>query len=234
MKQADFASQAVAPFDDGTPKSAPITHLIAYLSVCMLAASFGAMVGPVWSRWWAIFGAFGLTSAVGLDVLNRSRTRRANRRRRRRLALKAERSLDEIMGDMESSDAIRAALRQFQLDATSSALQGVNGQAEARLPLNKPATITPLLRSSGDAGYRRGKPFVGCVRSISHHGFGLAHDRLLERGFVLLQVDLANGKPIQFVADVFWCEVQNSGCYFSGGKLLDVVSPSDARPACIP
>ena len=234
MERASATSQAILLVDDNVAQSAWLTQLIAYLSVCMLAAAFGAMVGPAWSRWWAIFGAFGLTSAVGLDVLNPSRTRRADHRRRKRLALKAERSLHEMMGDMESSDEIRAALRQFQPDATSPTPQGANGQAKTRLPLNKPMTITPLLRSSGDAGYRRGTPFVGRVRNISHHGFGLAHDQRLERGFVLLDVDLANGEPLQFIADVFWCEPQDSGCYFSGGKLLEVVSPSDVRPASIP
>ena len=114
-------------------KSAPLTRLIAYLSLCMLAAAFGAMVGPAWSRWWAIFGTFGLASAVGLDVLNRARARRADHTRRRRLALKAERKLDEMMGDMESSDAIRAALRQFQPEraGADTPRHQLSGRAEA-------------------------------------------------------------------------------------------------------
>ena len=234
MNRANVTSHAVLSVDDDAAKSAPLTRLIAYLSLCMLAAAFGAMVGPAWSRWWAIFGAFGLISAIGLDVLNRSRARRADHTRRKRLALKAERKLDEMMGDMESSDAIRAALRQFQPDATDPTPQGTNRQAEPRLPLDKPATITRLLRSSGDAGYRLGEPLAGRVRNISRHGFGLAHDQRLERGFVLLEIDLENGEPLQFIADVLWCELQDSGCYFSGGKILEVVSPSDARPAHVP
>ena len=138
------------------------------------------------------------------------------------------------MGDMESSDAIRAALRRFQSDATSPTPQGANGQAEQSPPLNKAVTITPLFRSFGDAGCRLGKPLVGRVRNIAHHGFGLAHDQQLERGFVLLEFDLANGEPLQFIADVLWCELQENGRSFSGGKLLEIVSPSDARPAHIP
>ena len=222
MKRANITSQAVLLVDDVVPKSAPLTRLIAYLSLCMLAASFGAMVGPAWSRWWAIFGAFGLVSAVGLDVLNRSRARRADHTRRKQFTLKAERKLDEMMGDMESSGEIRAALRQFQPDDTDPTPQGTNCQAEARLPLNKPATITPLLRSSEDAGYWRGEPLAVCVRNISRHGFSLAHDQRLERGFVLLEFELENGEPLQFIADVLWCELQDSGCYFSGGKILEV------------
>ena len=135
------------------------------------------------------------------------------------------------MGEMERRDAIHAALRQLQSGTTDPTPQSANGQPEPRLPLNKAVTITRLLQSTGNMGYRRGKPFVGRVRSISHHGVGLAHDQRLSQGFVLLEVNVANGKPIQFVAHVLWCELQDNGCYFSGGKLLDVVSPSDVRPA---
>jgi hypothetical protein len=234
MNRANITSRAVLSVDNDAPKSAPITRLIAYLSLCMLAAAFGAVVGQAWCRWWAIFGAFGLASAVGLDVLNRSRTRRADRARREQLALKAERKLDEVTGDMESSAAIRAALHQFQAGAADPAFQGANCQAAPRLPLNKPATITPLLRSCEDASYRLGKPLAGCVRNISRYGFGLAHDQRLERGFVLLEFDLENSEPLRFIADVLWCELQDNGRYSSGGKILEMVSPSDAQAARIP
>jgi hypothetical protein len=176
----------------------------------------------------------GFASAVGLDVLNRSRARLANQTRRRQLSLQAERKLDEMMSDMESSTAIRAALRQFQPGATDSTRQSTNCQAELRLPLNKAATITRLLQSSGDAGYRLGESLAGRVRNISHYGFGLAQDQRLERGLVLLKCELENGEPLRFIADVLWCELQDSDCYFSGGTILDVISPSDAQAARIP
>jgi hypothetical protein len=231
MNRATITSHAVVLVDGDAPKSAPLPRLIAYLSLCMLSAAFGAMVNPGWCQWWAIFGAFGLVSAVGLDILNRSRARRADHTHREQLALKAKRRLDEMMGDMESSRAIDAALRQFQPGATDPTPQGTNCQAEPRLPLKKPATITCLLRYSSGAVERRGKPLVGRVRNISRDGFDLSHDQRLGRGLVLLEFELENGEPLQLIADVFWCELQASGCYFSGGKILEVVSPSDPRPA---
>jgi hypothetical protein len=139
-----------------------------------------------------------------------------------------------MMDDMESCRAIRAALRQVQPGDTIPTSQGTNCQAEPRLSLNKPATITRLFRSSGDAGYQLGEPLAGRVRSISRYGFSMAHDQRLERGIVLLECDLEKGTPLQFIADVLWCELQDDGSYFSGGKLLEVVSPSDARPVRIP
>jgi hypothetical protein len=227
MNQADITLDALLFVDGTVVKSAPVTRLIAYLSACMLAAALGGMVGPTWSRSWAIFGAFGLASATGLDVLNRSRTQRADQRRRRQLTVKAETKLDEMIGDMESSDAVYAALRQLQLGGMEPISQETSGQPEPRLPLNKAVTITPLLRSPGDAGCRRGEPFTGRLRNISRHGFGLAHDQRVERGFVLLEVETAHGERIQFVTNVLWCERQDGGGCFSGGKLLDVVNQCD-------
>jgi hypothetical protein len=225
MNRADVTSDTVPLAHDDAAKSAPLTRLTAYLSLCMLAAAFGAMVGPAWCRWWAIFGTFGLVSAIGLDALNKSRTRRADHTRREQFALKAERKLDEIIGNTESSGAILTALRQLQPSATDPTPQGTNCQAEPRLTLNKPATITRLLRYSSAAVDRMGEPLAGRLRNVSRHGFGLAHDERLERGLVLLEIDLENGESLQFIADVLWCELQDGGCYFSGGKILEVVSP---------
>jgi hypothetical protein len=194
----------------------------------MLAAAFGALIGPAWSRWWAIFGAFGLASSTGLDALHQSRTRHADRVRRRQLALKTERKLDEILGGMQSSSAIFTAMRQLQPNAADPASRDANGCAEPRLPLDKPATITRLCRCAGGTVDRLGEPLAGRVRNVSRHGLGLAHDQRLERGLVLLEMELANGGPLRFIADVLWCELQDNGCYHSGGKILEVVSAGNA------
>ena len=222
MNAIHVTSQAVPQVEQNCAKSATIPELIAYLSLCMLAASFGAMIGPLWSHWWAIFGTFGLASALGLDVVNRSRARLAAESHRKQLAREAERKLDEVMGDMQSTSAVRAALRQFQSGTTAAAPRGANGQGGPRLPLNKPARITRLLQYSGGVVQRMGDPLPGRVRNVSRQGFGLAHDERLDRGLVLLEIDLENGEPLQLVGGVLWCELQDNGCYFSGGKVLEV------------
>lgn len=195
----------------------------------MLAAAFGGFLGPVWSCWWMLFGAFGLASAVGLDIADRSRARRVDRVRNERLALRVARKLDELLSDLEVSDAIRAALRLLQPDAGDPAAGVTGDRPKAKLSLDKPATIRRLLRSAGNPDYRPGEPLAGRLRNVSQYDIGLAHDQRLERGFVLVECELENGRSIQFVGEVLWCERQGDGCYFSGGKLLDVSSPSDMR-----
>jgi hypothetical protein len=213
------------PSADDAAQSPLLTRLIAYLSVYMLAAAFGALVGPAWCRWWAIFGAFGLVSSTGLDALYQSRVRLEADRRRKRIALVAGRKLDEIRGGMESNSAIFAALRQLQPDPADPAAPNAGHRPEPRLPLDKPATITRLLRPAGGSLQRMGEPLAGLLRNVSRHGVGLSHDRRLERGLVLLELNVENGEPLRFIADLLWCELQESGCYYSGGKILELLRP---------
>jgi hypothetical protein len=233
MSQSETNSQTIT-VADGDAKSTPITQVSAYISLCLLAAAFGGMVGPTCCRWWAIGGAFGLASSLGLDVLNRTRARAADRARRRKLSRKAEHKLARILGQLDSSKAVHAALQRFQPQSGGSLPRRSGGHGERRLPLDRPVTITRLRRFSGDSFDRLGKPLPGCIRNISRSGFGLAHDRRLERGLVLLEFELPEGPPTQFVADVLWCELQQGGDFYSGGKILDVVSLAGTSTPNIP
>jgi hypothetical protein len=47
--------------------------LIAWLSVCLIAASWGSELGPSLCQSWGWTGLFGLTAAVGLELTERSR-----------------------------------------------------------------------------------------------------------------------------------------------------------------
>ena len=202
-------------------------RLIAYLSLCMLAVAFGSLLDPFWCRWWAIFGAFGLASALGLDVLGRSRTRCKEKKRIKRLSLKAQQDLDKMKGSMASSDAILAAVRRIQPDTKDSERQRRGARIEPRAPFDKPVTITPISKFSKSAG----QPFTGRMRNISRHGCALSHDRYLDLGRVLLEFELKNGEQVWFIAELLWVERQTGGQYHSGGKLLQLVSASDAAAA---
>ncbi len=48
--------------------------LIAWLSVCMIAAGWGPELTPSLRQWWGWMGLFGLTAAVGLELSARSRS----------------------------------------------------------------------------------------------------------------------------------------------------------------
>jgi|GEM_PF-7127320 len=59
-----------------TARGVDITNLIAWLSVCLLAAAWGATIDPSWQPIWMRLGAFGLVSAVGLSATSKFRENR--------------------------------------------------------------------------------------------------------------------------------------------------------------
>jgi len=217
---------------DVVDRSRPLTELIAGLSVCMLAAAFGAVLGPDWCRSWAIFGAFGLVSAVGLDVFHRTQNHLKKQKREKEMAIAAEQHLSKVVTTVESSTTIRDALRKVQENAVSAvaaASRSPTGCTRPRFPCHKQVTITPLRGRWKTPEHRSGDSFAGYVRDISSYGVGLAHSHPLEPGPVLLAFDLRNGEQVSFVAEVLWCEPQGDGQYISGGKLMDVLNPEEAQ-----
>ena len=216
--------------DNRVPGPQRLAHLIAYLSLCMLAAAFGALVEPSWLRWWALFGTFGLVSAVGFDAISRCRARIELQRREKQMSRRAEQSLNEVCSKMQSSEAILAAVREITQTADVEPSQLRTKPTKQRLPVHKQVTITPVCGFPKGKVGRLGDSFTGYVQNISGSGIGLAHDRRLERGPVLLAFELTGGDQIQLIADLFWCELQDDGAYHSGGKILEVVTPSDAQP----
>ena len=210
-------------------RSKPLTELIAGLSLCMLAAAFGAILGPEWSRQWAIFGAFGLVSAVGLDVFRRTQEHLRKQTRDKQMAVVAERNLSKVVTDLRSSTVIRNALRQVRDHAVAAVSPSPAGSAEARLPAHKQVRITRLRGQTQTSEDWPDDSFTGYVRDISSCGVGLAHSRQLEQGPVLLAFELRDGEQVSFIAEVLWCEPQGDGQYFSGGKLMDVLNPEEAQ-----
>src|SRR5437868_3836908 len=58
---------------DHPPRQVSVPSLIAWLSVCLLAASWGRTIDEQWQRYWTIAGTFGLVAAVGLGSVEKVR-----------------------------------------------------------------------------------------------------------------------------------------------------------------
>ncbi|NQT14265.1 MAG: PilZ domain-containing protein [Planctomycetes bacterium] len=214
---------------DVADRSTPMTELIAGLSVCMLAAAFGAILGPESCRSWAIFGAFGLVSAVGLDVFRRTQEHLNGKKRERAQTVQAEQNLTKVIANMQSSSTIRKALRRIQESAASTVSRSPTGCTRPRLPVHKQVMITRLRGPSQTPEDCLGDSLTGYVRDISSSGVGLAHAENLDPGPVLLAFELRDGEQVSFIADVLWCEPQGDGQYFSGGRLMDVLDPEETQ-----
>lgn len=210
-------------------KTTSVSELIAWLSVCMLAASWATTFDPSWGRCWAIFGAFGLTSALGMDVLKRSQQQRQIRARNRRTTRRAERNLDKEIDGMESSTAVRFAVVRLKQSLAKAQANRRHSAAQPGPPSNDEVTLTRLYGWPKVVCDRMAESVAGRLRGISRQGAELVHDRRIERGLVLLACPLDPARQVHFIADVLWCELQNDGRYFSRAKLIDVLTTEDAR-----
>ena len=204
-----------------------LAGLIACLGLCMLTAAWGALVGPAWHRLWAIFGAFGLVSAIGLDVLAKSRLRSLIQEQEEKTGLRLEQNLNRLISGVQATDAIRAAVERIIECASDGESQSCRLGETSRLPLQMQVRITPILRLPGSTGERLGASFTGHARDISSRGIGLMHDCCLEGGSMLVDFELDNDEHIQFVADLLWCTRQDDGWYLSGGKLMKLLTSDD-------
>ena len=54
-------------------RTASMPYLMILLSMCLLAASWGAKLGPTWRPIWAYMGLFGIAAAVGLSAIEQTR-----------------------------------------------------------------------------------------------------------------------------------------------------------------
>ena len=205
-----------------------VARLIGYLSFGMLAAAFGSMFGQSWSRLWFIFGLLGLVSAFGLSVISRKRAQAKFQKVENELKREAEKHLSKIVNVEVSFDEISEAVRRIQANvaAASAVDKKVDEKTgrEARITLNAAVKITPLKWSQKVDD----ESILGQVRNISGYGFGLAHGRQIQRGYVLLEFELEGREPVQFIADLLWCEEQPDGRFYSGGKLLELVRSNTA------
>ena len=81
--------------------------LIAWLSVCMLAAAWGTKMGPEWVTSWRDWGAFGLTAALGLNVADRLRTARRKRLEEENAQQRLERRISTVIEEESAEEYAR-------------------------------------------------------------------------------------------------------------------------------
>jgi hypothetical protein len=82
-----------------------VRSTIAWLSICLLAAGWGPMCDPEVRRLWAIFGSFGLSAALGLDVVQRARAVFRRRDQRKLVQQRITRNLETIVAQGDSPTA---------------------------------------------------------------------------------------------------------------------------------
>jgi hypothetical protein len=73
MNVLTIGNSATTPGIIVLARKTTVPGLIAWVSVCMIAACWGPELNPALRQWWGWMGLFGLSAAVGLEIAERSR-----------------------------------------------------------------------------------------------------------------------------------------------------------------
>ena len=220
-----------------------IPTLIAWLSLCLLAAAFGHALDSQWQIIWAEAGAFGLASAVGLGALEKTRAARAERVYNRVMQMRVECGLARLNEHSAAVDSINTAVRRLVEHASMrrstdvASAPRVKRRWQTQLLSDTPLEIVPVEDQDEPFDSKSVTPITGALRQISSQGVTFEHEEAFAARIVLLTFKLTD-EQISFVVDVMWSQKTVDG-YTSGGTVLAVGVPAapsaiDAMPELTP
>lgn len=201
-----------------------LANLIAWLSVCVLSAAWGAGMDADWQACWKQLGAFGLASAVGLNAASRVRATYKRRAEQVALASHLEERLSIFADEPELDPQLRSIVGRLLEDVEADNGDNDNDNRTG-FPVASgwPVLVTPLTGNRGPS--RRATTTRAMLRNVSRTGVGLLHSLALAVGPARLTCRLRDGQVVSLVIEIRWCERQSDGRFASGGRFLEVTTP---------
>lgn len=212
-----------------------IPTLIAWLSLCLLAAAWGHSLDSTWRVIWAELGAFGLVSAVGLGSLEKVRLARSERVYNRIMQARVECGLARLNEHSAAGDAINTAVRRLAENAakrrSSEICSAPRGKRrwQSQLLGDYPLEVVPVEDNNEPFDSTSVAPINGSLRQISSQGVSFEHDEPFGARIVLLTFKLGDDQRLSFVVDIMWSQKTVDG-FTSGGTVLAVGVPVPANP----
>ncbi|MCE9553545.1 MAG: hypothetical protein K8T91_09250 [Planctomycetes bacterium] len=230
MKVVQSASKRLV-----TEARASVTAMIAWLSVCLLAAAWGPTLAPEGRFAWSSFGLFGLVAALGLDAIARVRRARLEQLEMENSAVVQERRLVNLDRQSRSVCATREAMRhvteiaqqhrqQYEAALAESTKAVSDRRSEERTACWMPVDL--LLRSydSEDESSAEATRILAYVRDLSSTGVGLCHHQPIEETEAVVRIRAGEGDETSLLATRCWCRKSEDGWFQSGWKLVEVLS----------
>ena len=207
-----------------------LPSLIAWLSVCLLAAAWGHTLDERWQELWGQAGAFGLASAVGLGALERVRLASERQIRKRATRVRVESGLNRLNEHSATLDSINAAVRRLTEYAVRqrqgpSAIPGRSKQFQDSLLKDYPLEVVPIEEADFQLQCERAESISGTLRHISSNNVSFEHIEPFTPRVVLLNFNLSDQAQLSFVVDVIWTQKLGEG-FASGGTLVAVGVPA--------
>lgn len=204
--------------------------LIAWLSVCLLAAAWGHTLDERSQELWRQAGAFGLAAAVGLGTLEKARVVSDRRGRLRATRIRVESGLNRLNEHSATLDSINAAVRRLTEHAVQqrqgpSATPGHSKRFQDLLLKDYPLEVVPIEAAGFKLQCERAQPISGTLRQISSNNVSFEHTEPFTPRVVLLNFKLSEEAQLSFVVDVIWTQKSAEG-FSSGGTLIAVGVPT--------
>jgi len=216
-------------------RTTSLPSLIAWLSLCLLAAAWGHTLDDRWQVVWSEIGAFGLVSAVGLGALEKARHARIERVCNRMMQAHLECGLARLHEHSAAVDSINTAVRRLADHAVKRRSTKIASSSRGKrrwqsdLLGDYPLEIVPVEDNDEPFDSKSVKPIAGCLRQISSQGVAFEHDEPFVAKIVLMTFQLGDAQRLSFVVDVMWSQKTVAG-FTSGGTVLAVGVPVSTEP----
>lgn len=196
-----------------------LCRLIAWLSVCVLAAAWGSSLDEAWRPIWRLIGVFGLVSAFGLSTAQRLHL--AYRRRVARRAaegLLSNRLATELF-QRNAPERLRPIIERFIADFQDTS--STHSDRRLGTDLHPPVHLYPLDHDVPDSARIDLPGVIARVRNISLNGIGMAHEERLPTGPLVLVYVTRAGERLVVGVHLSWCRPTGDGEYASGGYFVE-------------
>ncbi len=223
--------------EPGQRRYVSIPSLMAWLSVCILAAAWGKSLDENLQAQWSTLGLYGLVASVGLGLLEKGRNLRLKRARQDALQTRTTFGLARITEQEAARDTIYSAVRRVTVSAgadMASSAENVQKRRRERRSERRsehlgrlPMEVTVVI-DHDDLSCDLSSPFPGTLRDLSASGISFLHWVPINGRIVVLTIRLPDGNHLSFVVEALWTDVTRDG-FVSGGSILDVGIPDEAR-----
>ena len=188
-----------------SPQPGSLPTLIAWLSLCLLAAAWGGQLDERLQHLWGKVGACGITAAVGLGSLEKTRLFRRKWVRARAVRLQFDDRLSELSDQSAALKSIQGAILRLAEHAASERQKQVLQPPGAGDPLvlsQYPLQVIPVEENGDALEIRSAGSIAGFLHKISSSTVTFEHDRAFTHRVVLLTFKLGERKQLAFVVDV--------------------------------
>jgi hypothetical protein len=200
-----------------TRREVSIPSLIGWLSLCMLAATWGRTIDPQWQGWWTKAGTVGLIAAVILDRSERKRLARKAKVRENAARVISESRLAKVHEQESTRGSVIEAIHELSTYAGAD--------------LNEfPLSIIPIHDDEGhDVEIQSMRSFPGALASLTPNTVSFTHNIAFDGQVALLRFKLHKSRVLCFVVEIAGTQATDTG-FTSTGAVLAAGVP-DPNPS---